>query len=120
VNPEALEQALQQPYQPPEPAPSPVQPIGAGITEAVEDCARSLAQKHRLIDDTGQLHCWHCGGPCAWHVSLQCVLCRKDSPRRKREQDERERAEKRAQQQREQEQSRPVQRVANRRYGDDY
>jgi hypothetical protein len=120
VKPEELEQALQQPHQAPTPSPSPLQPIGAGMLEAMEECARAYAKKHRLIDETGQFHCWECGGPCAWHVSLQCVLCREDAPRRKREQDERERLERRAQQQREQEQSRPVQRVANRRYGDDY
>lgn len=102
--------------------PSPVQSMGAAIADAIEECALALAHRHRLIDQEGQLHCWHCGGPIGWHASLQCVLCRRDAPRRKREQDERERAHRerqRLEELREQEQSRPVQRVANRSFRDD-
>jgi len=120
VKAEALDRALEQSYVPPAPPRSPLQPMGAGLSEVVEECARSLARKHRLIDRDGQLHCWQCGGPIGWHVSLLCPLCRADAPRRKREQEAKERAERERQRLEEQEQSRPVQRVANRSFRDEY
>ena len=94
-----------------------IQPIGTAFE--IEDCARAHARKHRLIDDTGQLHCWNCGGPCAWHVSLHCVLCRADSlraapDRRRAEYQQRKLAESQA------EPSRPREMVAGMRFGDDY
>lgn len=94
-----------------------LQPIGP--TLAIEDAARSLAHQHRLIDETGQLHCWNCKGPCAWHVSLHCYLCKAESlrtapDRRRAEYQQRKLAESQV------EPSRPQQRVAGRRFGDDY
>jgi hypothetical protein len=87
--------------------PNPLQPIGAGAMQAVEDCARAYAARDKLFDDTGQFHCWECRGPCEWHISLQCVLCRADAPRRKREQDERDRLARQAKHLRAKEQSAP-------------
>lgn len=101
---------------------SPVQPMGAAIADTMEACALALARRHRLIDAAGQLHCWNCGGPCGWHVSLHCVLCqaeeRRTRPERRRRERERVRLEWERAAREQEEQSRPVQRVANRSFRD--
>lgn len=103
-----------------QPERSPLQPIGDSTGQAVEDCARDLARLHRLLDADGQLHCWHCGRPCPWHVSLLCGdRCRAEVRRQGDAQRQRERQVEVDRKAREREQSRPVQRVANRRFGDD-
>ncbi|HEU4582676.1 MAG TPA: hypothetical protein VFS67_30675 [Polyangiaceae bacterium] len=111
MNSEALDLALEQAYVPPAPQPSPVEPMGAGVTQAMEDCALALARKHRLINHLGQLYCWNCAERCDWHVSLHCTPCRVEAirqapERRRQEWLDRRREQERARQQ-EQEQSRP-------------
>lgn len=100
----------------------PVQPMGAAIADTMEACALALARRHRLIDGEGQLHCWNCGGPCGWHISLHCVLCqaeeRRTRPERRRRELERQRLERQRERDEEQK-SRPVQRVANRSFRDE-
>lgn len=108
----ALEDPAYTPASPPAPA---YQPLGAGLSQAVEDCALSLARQHRLLHGS-VLHCWHCHRPCPWNVTLHCSdRCRAESRAEGEEQKRRERE--RALQQR-QEQSRP-QRAYGRRFGDD-
>ncbi len=115
----ALDYALDHPEAIPEPSlpPSPVQLLGLGMAEAVEACALTLAEKNRLLDASGELHCWHCHRPMPWHVSLHCSdRCRWESLQEGKEREARIRE--RAQRERaEAEQSRPQQR--SRRFGDD-
>ena len=95
-----------------------IQPFGTPFS--LEDCARAIARKYRLIDETGQLHCWNCGGPCAWHVSLHCVLCKAEALRAERDRRRAAYLEQQKVQAREQEQSRPQQRAGGRSFRDDY
>ncbi len=109
MTPEELDEALRRgAWVAPQRAPA-LQPIGASIDSAIEDCALSLAHRHRLIDETGQLHCWACGGPCAWDVSLHCVLCKAESKRTRPERERIEREAQRAREQRERERNLPPQ-----------
>jgi len=88
-----------------------------GVTDAH---ALTFARAKKLIDQDGWLHCWNCDVACDWHVSLHCTTCRVRSiysaPERQRE----ERRLEREKRDTEQEQSRPIQRVANRSFRDDY
>jgi hypothetical protein len=119
----ALDYALDHPEALPEPVrpASPVQLLGLGMAEAVEACALTLARKNRLLDASGQLHCWHCHKPMPWHVSLICSeLCRWNALEEGKEREERLRREREAELHRvraEAERSRPQQR--SRRFGDD-
>jgi len=95
-----------------------IQPFGTPFS--LEDCARAIARKHRLIDETGQLHCWNCGGPCAWHVSLHCVLCKAESLRAEPDRRRKEYEAQKAIDARAAEPSRPQQRAGGRSFRDDY
>jgi predicted nucleic acid-binding Zn ribbon protein len=116
----AIDYALDHPEALPEPVrpASPVQLLGLGMAESVEACALTLARKSRLLDASGQLHCWHCHKAMPWHVSLICSeRCRWEALRAGEERARRER-EARSQRVRvEAERSRPQQR--SRRFGDD-
>lgn len=119
MTPEELDEALRRGAWVAKPGPaSPVAPLGDAIA-ATEDCAVALARKHRLIDDQDTLHCWNCGSPCDWHVSLHCVPCRvrsvREAPEHRRLEYQRQEAERRRQLER----SAPVQRVANRSFRDE-
>lgn len=95
-----------------------IQPLGTPFE--IESCARAHAAKHRLIDDTGQLHCWNCGGPCAWHVSLHCYLCKAESLRTAPDRRRKEYEDRKAEDQRAADQSRPQQRAVGRSFRDGY
>lgn len=101
--------------------PSPLQPIGLGLSDAMEQGAREWARKWRLIDADGHLHCAGCGEVTPWHVSLHCPPCRVDELRDRPERLRRERQAEleRQQREREEEQSRP-QRVGGRSFRDGY
>lgn len=120
MTPEELDEALRRGawVAPPKPA-SPVQPVGGALGDMIGDCDQALAGKHRLIDDQNQLHCWNCGDPTDWHVSLHCTPCRvrsvREAPERRRLEYQRQEAERR----RELERSSPVQKVANRSFRDE-
>jgi predicted nucleic acid-binding Zn ribbon protein len=114
----ALDYALDHPEALPEPVrpASPVQLLGLGMAEAVEAAALSYARKNRLLDASGQLHCWHCHKAMPWHVSLICSeRCRAEALREGEAREERRRQE---QAQARQEQREPV-RGRVRRFGDD-
>ena len=116
----ALDYLLDHPEERPEPVrpPSPVQLLGLGMAESVEACARVQAEKNRLLDASGQLHCWHCHKPMPWQISLICSeLCRWEALREGEERERRLREERLQKARAEAEQSRPQQR--SRRFGDD-
>lgn len=118
TSPAALDYALDHPESLPEPVrpPSPVQLLGLGMAEAVEACALTLAQKHRLMVGS-VLHCWHCHKAMPWHVSLICSeLCRWEALR---EGEERERREREARLQRVRAEAERSGAVQRRRFGDD-
>lgn len=102
--------------------PSPLQPIGLGLADAMEQGARDWARKWKLIDRDGNLHCANpaCRKVTEWHVSLHCLVCRVNERTERPERLRRERQEMLERQQQEQEQSRPQQRVGGRSFRDGY
>lgn len=116
----ALDYALDHPEAAPEPVrpPSPVQLLGLGVAEAVEACALVQARKNRLLDASGQLHCWHCHKAMPWHVSLICSeRCRWEALREGEERERRLREERLQKVRAEAE--RGGERQRSRRFGDD-
>ncbi len=118
MTPEELEARVQAnaPAQKPQ-APSPVQHVSQAIG-CSDQHALTMARAKKLIDANNILHCWTCGDPTDWHVSLHCPVCRVDGLRRSQERQEQQR--RACAERRQEEQSRPQQKVGGRSFRDEY
>lgn len=123
MTPEELDEALRRGawVTPPKPAtaPSPTRPVSESLG-CSDAHAATMARALGLIDAEDRLHCWSCGEPCDWHVSLHCAGCRLDTIRNEPERQRQERARQKLARQHEQQQQSQPQRVANRSFRDGY